>query len=88
MLSVSSPNIIDSVPRKRDSEPHCRLRGLRRLRGWRGLLGILGSVPLALSPTNSAVATVGGLLPVYPNNQTNSVSALHFAKVHKSKAAF
>jgi hypothetical protein len=39
------------------------------------LLRILGSVPLLLSPTKSAVVTVGGSLPVYPNNQTNSVSA-------------
>jgi hypothetical protein len=45
------------------------------LRGLRGLLRILGSVPPVLSPTKSAVVTVGGSLPVYPNNQTNSVSA-------------
>jgi hypothetical protein len=30
------------------------------------------------------VVTVGGSLPVEPNNQTNSASARHFAKVHKS----
>jgi len=37
-----------------------RVRGLRWLRGWRGLLRILGSVPLVLGPTKSAVVTVGG----------------------------
>jgi hypothetical protein len=30
----------------------------------------------AAAVKKSAVVTVGGLLPVYPNNQTNSVSAL------------
>jgi hypothetical protein len=49
------------------------------------LLRILGSVPLALSPTKSAVVTVGGSLPVYPNNQTNSVSAATSQKCTKAK---
>jgi hypothetical protein len=42
-------------------------------RGLRRLLRTLGIVPLVLSPTKSAVVTVGGSLLVYPNNQTNSV---------------
>jgi hypothetical protein len=35
------------------------MRGLRWLRGWRGLLRILGSVPLVLGPTKSAVGDAG-----------------------------
>lgn len=62
------------------------VRCLRGLRGLRGLLRILGSVPLVLSPTKSAVVTAGGSLPVYPNNQTNSVSAPTSQKC--TKAAF
>ena len=46
------------------------VRGLRWLRGWRELLRLLGSVPLVLGPTKSAVVTVGGSLPVYPSHQT------------------
>jgi hypothetical protein len=40
------------------------LRRLRGLRDWRGLLWLLGSVPFVLSPTISAVVTVGGSLSV------------------------
>ena len=63
------------------------LRGLRGLRGLgRGLLRILGSVPLVLSPTKRADVTVSRSLPVYPDEQTNSVSTATSQKC--AKAAF
>jgi hypothetical protein len=60
--------------------PGAAVAAVAAVSGLRRLLRTLGIVPHVLSPTKSAVVTVGGSLLVYPDNQTNSVSAA-FAKV-------